>query len=125
MRESKQKSQNLMDSQFHLQFQNNTSSFQQNHEPINYEKMLEAMSQAQNARNHDIDMMVQSLRSHCLTSSEVADHSVRAEESCCFGTQGSISAQSFEFAQTLNFKSDIDSLASYPFPELNLKMNMS
>ena len=58
MRESKQKSQNLMDSQFHHQFQNNTSSFQQNDEPINYEKMLEVMTQAQNARNHDIDMMV-------------------------------------------------------------------
>ena len=68
MRESKQQSQNLMDSQFHHQFQNNTSSFQdqlqQNDEPINYEKMLEAMTQAQNARNHDIDMMVQTLRSH-------------------------------------------------------------
>ena len=52
-----------MDSQFYHQFQNNTSSSQeqsqQNDEPINYEKMLEAMTQAQNARNHDIDMMVQ------------------------------------------------------------------
>ena len=65
MHESK-KSQNLMDSQFHHKFQNNTSSFQQNDEPINYEKMLEVMTQAQIARNHDIDMMVQSLRSHHL-----------------------------------------------------------
>ena len=47
--------------------------------------MLEAMTQAQNARNRDIDMMVESLRSHRLTSSDVANHSVRAEESCCFG----------------------------------------
>ena len=75
-----------MDSQFHHQFQNNTSSFQQDDEPINYEKMLEAMTQAQNARNHDIDMMVQSLRSHHLASSDVSNHSVRAKESCCFGT---------------------------------------
>ena len=62
MRGSKQQSQNLMDSQFHHQFQSNTSSFQdqsqQNDEQINYEKMLEVMTQAQNARNHDIDMMV-------------------------------------------------------------------
>ena len=58
MRESKQKSQNLIGSQLHHQFQDNTSSFQQNDEPINYEKMLEAMTQAQNFRNHDIDMMV-------------------------------------------------------------------
>ena len=79
MRESKKKSQNLMDSQFHHQFQNNTSSFQQNDKPINYEKMLEAMTQAQNARNRDIDMMVQSLRSHRLTSSDVANHSVKVE----------------------------------------------
>ena len=83
--------------------------------------MLEAMTQAQNARNRDIDMMVESLRSHRLTSSNVANHSVRAEESCCFGKQGSISAQSFELTQTLNFKSDINSLASYPFPEIELE----
>ena len=43
--------------------------------------MLEAMTQAQNARNRDIDIMVQSLRSHHLTSSDVANHSVRVEES--------------------------------------------
>ena len=42
--------------------------------------MLEAMTQAQNARNHDIDMMVQTLRCHRLTSSDVTNHSVRAEE---------------------------------------------
>ena len=53
MRESKQQSQNLMDSQFHYHFQNNSSSFQQDNEPINYEKMLEAMTHAQNARNRD------------------------------------------------------------------------
>ena len=57
MRESKQQSQNLTDSQFHHKFHNNTSSFQvqsqQNDDPIDYEKMLEAMTQAQNARNHE------------------------------------------------------------------------
>ena len=102
-----------MDSQFHHQFQNNTSSFQdqsqQNNEPINYEKMLEAMTQALNTRNHDIDMMVQTLRSHRLTSSDVTNHSIRAKESCCFENQGSISEQSFELAQTPNFENDIDS----------------
>ena len=50
--------------------------------------MFEAMTQAQKARNHDIDMMVQSLRSHHLASSDVVNHSVRAEESCCFEKQG-------------------------------------
>ena len=45
MRESKHTSQNMMDSQF----QDNSSSFHQNNEPINYEEMLEAMTQAQNA----------------------------------------------------------------------------
>ena len=83
--------------------------------------MLEAMTQAQNARNRDIDMMVQSLRSHRLTISDVANHFVRAEESCCFGKQDSISVQSFELAQTPNFENDIDSLASYPFPEIELE----
>ena len=71
MRESKQQSQNLTDSQFHQKFQNNTSSFQvqsqQNDEPVNYEKMLETIVQAQISRNRDIDMMVQTLCSHRLT----------------------------------------------------------
>ena len=75
--------------------------------------MLEAMTQAQNARNYDIDMMVQTLRSHSLASSYVVNHSVRAEESCCFRKQGSISAQSFELAQTPNFENDIDSFVNH------------
>ena len=62
MRESKQQSQNLTDSRFHYKFQNKTSSFQvqsqQNDEPIDYEKLLEVITQAQIAHNHDIDMMV-------------------------------------------------------------------
>ena len=78
-----------MDSQFHHKFQNKTSPFQvqsqQNDEPINYEKLLEAMTQAQIARNHDIGIIVQTLHSHRLTISDVANHSVRPEESCCFG----------------------------------------
>ena len=72
------------------------------------------MTQAQNAHNHDIDMMVQSLCSHRLASSDVGNHFVRAEESCSFGNQGSILEQSFELAQTPNFEKNIDSLASYP-----------
>ena len=44
--------------------------------------MLEAMTQAQIARNHDIDLMVQTLHSHRLIISDVANHSIRAEESC-------------------------------------------
>ena len=118
MRESKHKSQNLMDSQFHYHFQDNSSSFHQNNEPINYEKMLEAMTQAQNTRNRDIDMMVESLRSH---RPDVTNYSVRAEESCSFGNQDSISEQPLELAQTPNFEKDIDSLASFPFPEIELE----
>ena len=56
-----------------------------------------------------------------MTISDVTNHSVRAEKSCCFGKQDSISAHPFELAQTLNFESDIDSLASYPFPEIELE----
>ena len=72
------------------------------------------MTQAQIARNHDIDMMVQTLHSHSLTISDVANHSIRAEKSCCFGKHDSISAHPFELAQTLNFENHIDILASYP-----------
>ena len=79
------------------------------------------MTQAQNARNSDIDMMVESLRSHRLTSSDVTNHPVRVEESCSLGNQDSISEQPLELAQTPNFKKDIDSLASFPFPEIELE----
>ena len=54
------------------------------------------MTQAQMARNHDIDMMVKCLHSHRLTIFDVTKHSVRAKESCCFGNQDSISAHPFE-----------------------------
>ena len=83
--------------------------------------MLEGMTQARIVRDHDIDMMVQTLRSHRLTISDVANHSVRAKESRCFGKQDSISVQSFELAQTPNFENDIDNLASYSFPEIELE----
>ena len=107
-----------MDSQFHYHFQDNSSSFHQNNEHITYEEMLESMTQAQNARNSDIDMMDESLRSHRWTSSDVTNHSVRAEESCSFGNQDSISEQPCELTQTPH---DIDSLASFPFPEIELE----
>ena len=59
--------------------------------------------------------MVQTLYSHRLTIFDVANHSVIAEESCCFGKKDSISVQPFEL------DNDIDSLASYPFPEIKLE----
>ena len=61
--------------------------------------MLEAMTQDQITRNRDIDMMVQTLHSHRLTISDIANYSVRAEESCYFRKQDSISAQPFELAK--------------------------
>ena len=125
MRESKQQSQNLTDSRFHHKFQNKTSSFQvqsqQNDEPINYEKMLEAMTQGQIARNHDIEIMVQTLHSHRLTISDFANHSVRAEESYCFRKQDSILTHPFELAQTPNVENQTDILANYPFSEIELE----
>ena len=85
---------------------------------IDYEKMLEAMTRAQIDHNHDINIMVKTLYSHPLTICDVANHYVRAEESCCFGKQDFILTHPFELAQTLKFENDIDSLASYPFPEI-------
>ena len=80
--------------------------------------MLEAMTQAQITHNHDIDLMVKTLHSHPLTIPNVTNHSVRAKKSCCFGNQDSISVHPFELDQTLTFENPIDSLASYPFPEI-------
>ena len=65
--------------------------------------------------------MVKTLHSHRLTISDVANHSVRAEESCYFGKQDSILAHPFELAQTPNFENHIDILASYPFLEIELE----
>ena len=64
--------------------------------------------------------MVQTLHSHRLTISDVANHYVRAEKSCCFGKQDSILAYPFELAHP-NFENHIDILASYPFPEIELE----
>ena len=128
MRESDQQSQNLMDSRFHHKFQNKTSSFQvqsqQNDEPIDYEKLLEAMTQAQITHNRDIDIMVKTLHSHPLTIPDVANHSVRAKESCCFKKQDSILAHPIELAQTPKFENHIDIWQVIPFLKLNLRMNM-
>ena len=65
--------------------------------------------------------MVQTLHSHRLTISDVANHSVRAEESCYFEKQDSISTHPLELAQTPNFENHIDILASYPFPKIVLE----
>ena len=62
-------------------------------------------------------MMIQSLRSHRSANSDIANHSVRADEPRCFGQQDSISVPSFELAEIPIF----DSLASYSFPETELE----
>jgi len=92
-----------------------------NNEPINYEKLLEAITQAQIDHNHDIDIKVKTLHSHPLTIPDVSNHFVRAKESCYFGNQDSISAYPFELDQTSNFENPINILASYHFPEIELE----
>jgi len=82
------------------------------------------MTQAQITYSHDIDIMVKTLHSYPLTIPDGSNHSVRAKETCYFGKQDSISAHPFELAQTSNVENYIDILPSYPFPELNLRMNM-
>ena len=89
-----------------------TSSFQSQNE-----KMLAAMTQARLAREHDLDLMVQTLRSHRPADSDIADHSLRADEPSCFGQQDSISVPSFELAET----PILDNLASFSFPEIELE----
>ena len=74
------------------------------------------MTQAQITHNHDIDIIVQTLHSQHLTISDVANHSVRAQKSCC-------SAQPFELTQTPKFENDTV-WQVIPFLKLNLRMNM-
>jgi len=79
-----------MDTPFHQNFQNQLSypSFQtqsqQNDEPIDFKKMTEAMTQVQIAHNQEIYIMVNTLHSYPLTIPDVANYSVRAQESYCF-----------------------------------------
>jgi len=79
------------------------------------------MTQAQIAHNHDIDIMVKTLHSYPLTIPDVANYYVRAKESCCFRNQNSISAHPIELDQTQTFENPIDSLASYPSPEIEFE----
>jgi len=79
------------------------------------------MTQAQITHNHDINIMVKTLYSHPLTIPDIANHSARAKESCCFEKQDFISTYPFKLAQTSNFENKIDILASYPFLEIDLE----
>ena len=120
---------NLTDSQFHHKFQNNTSSFQvqsqQNDEPINYEKMLEAMTQAQIARNHDIDMMVQTLRSHRLTISDVANHSIlESKNHVVLVNKIPFQHTDLNLPKLQILKMTLTVWQVIPFLKLNLRMNM-
>ena len=128
MCESKQQSQNLMDSQFHYDCHNNTSFFQvqsqQNDEPIDYEKLLEAMTQAQIIHNHDIDIIVKTLHSYPLTIPDIVNHSVRAKESCCFGKQDSILHTHLNLPKLQILKTTLTFWQVIPFLKLNLRMNM-
>jgi len=65
--------------------------------------------------------MVKALHSYPLTIPDVANHSVRAKESCCIGKQDSISAHPFDLTQTPNFENHIDILPSYTFPEIEFE----
>ena len=62
-------------------------------------------------------MMLQSLRSHRSAISDIANHSVRADEPRCFGQQDSTLVPSFELAETQIF----DSLTSYSFTEIEFE----
>jgi len=68
--------------------------------------------------------MVKTLHSQPLTIPDVANHSVRAEESCCFKKQDSISAHLFELAQTPYFENTLTFWQVIPFLKLHLRMNM-
>ena len=86
--------------------------------------MLEAMTQAQNARNNDIDMMVQSLHSHRLASSDVGNHSVRAEESVVLEIKVPFQNNHLNLPKLQILKRLLTVLQVILFLKSNLKMNM-
>ena len=65
--------------------------------------------------------MINTLYYHPLTIPDVANHSVRTHESCCFENQALILAHPFELDKNQNFENHIDILASHPFPEIELE----
>ena len=127
LRESEQQSQNLMDSRFHHNYQNQLwySPFQE--EPI--AKSMEDMIQTQNSvtwpinrldsiMNDWINESEESLSSQPLTNPYIPNSIDLTQDSCHFENQDSISAHPSELDQTSNVENFIDILASYPFPEI-------
>ena len=56
-----------------------------------------------------------------LTNSGFSNSIDLTHDSCYFGNQDPISAYQFELDQILTFENPIDSLTSYPFPEIELE----
>ena len=128
--ETEQQSQNLMDSRFHHNFQNQLSCSPFQEEPL--AKSIRDMIQTQNSvtwpisrldaiLSELINMSERILFSQHLTNLYISNSIYWIKESCCFGNQDSISAHLFEHDQNQNVESHIDILASYPFPEIELE----
>ena len=86
--------------------------------------MLEAMTQAQIARIHDVDLMVQTLHSHCLTISDVANHSIRAENRVVLENKIPFQHNHLNLPKLQILKATITFWQVIPFLKLNLRMNM-
>ena len=86
--------------------------------------MLETMTQAQIARNHNIDMMVQSLRSHRLASSDVANHSVEPKSHFVLENKVPFQNNHLNLPKLQILKMTLIVWQVIPFLKLNLRMNM-
>ena len=130
LREFEQQPQNLMDTQFHHNFQS-----QLPYSPFKEEliaKSMEDMIQTQNfvtRPSSRLDLIMsdlineseESLSCQPLTNPYIPNHIDWTQESCYFENQDSISAHPFELDQTPSFESHIDILTSYPFPEIKIE----
>jgi len=130
LREFEPHSQNKMDSQFHHSFQNQLPYLSFQEEPN--AKSMEDMIQAQNSVTRPISTLdslmsnlinesKKSLSCQLLTNLYIPYSTDWTQESCYSGNQDSISERTSQFDQTPSYKSRLDILASYPFPEIEIK----
>ena len=133
LRESEQQSKNPMDSQFHHNFQNRLPYSSFHEEPI--AKSMEDMIPNPNSITRPIsrldsiisDLINESkdnLSCQSLTNPYISNSTNWTQESCSFGNQDSISEHTFEIDQSPSYESRLDILASYPFPEIEIELNV-
>ena len=82
------------------------------------------MTQAQIARNHDIDILVQTLHSHHLTISDVSNHSIEPKNHVILENKIPFQHTHLNLLKLQILKMTLTVWQVIPFLNFNLRMNM-